>query len=225
MESNITRRSFVGAASGVMTAGLAAEQAFGQAAAKPVKIIGISCSPRKGKTTSTALQAALEAAKSVNPATIEVELIELAGLKIDLNPAADQPDDMAKVIERVGDSAVGGIIIGSPVYMGTISTLCKVLLDRMMVLRRNNFALQNKVGGALAVGGVRNGGQETTLQAILLSLLCQDMVIVGDGKPTAHWGATLLNDGKDDVSADTFGLNTAKGLGKRVAEVALRQMR
>ncbi len=227
MSSSTTRRTFL-AAAGAAAAGLTAKVALGQPAGavtpRGIKIVAISCSPRKAKTTSSALQAALDSARSVDPA-IEVELIELAGMKIDLTAVPDQPDDLAKFVEKLGDPRIAGIIVGSPVYMGTMSTLCKLLLERMMVLRRNNFALQNKVGGALAVGGVRNGGQELTLQSILMSMLCQDMVIVGDGKPTAHWGATLLNNGKDDVSGDEFGMTTAKGLGRRVAEVALRMAR
>lgn len=224
MSSDTTRRTFLTAASAA-AAGLAAHATFGQvpeaAPARGVMIVGVSCSPRKGKTTATALQAALEAAKGVDPA-IEIELIDLAGMKINLTTVPDQPDDLDKVVSRLGEPGVRGIIIGSPVYMGAMTTHCKLLLDRCMSLRRSDFALRNKVGGALAVGGVRNGGQEITLQSILMSLLCQDMVIVGDGKPTAHFGATLLNDGKDSIGGDEFGLTTAKGLGKRVAEVALK---
>ena len=47
------------------------------------------------------------------------------------------------------------------------------------------------------------------------------MIIVGDGRPSAHQGATLVNT-KDDISGDEFGLGTAKDLGRRVAEVALK---
>ena len=49
----------------------------------------------------------------------------------------------------------------------------------------------------------------------------QEMIVVGDGKPTAHTGATLVNTG-DSISGDEFGLSTAQNLGRRVAEVALR---
>ena len=72
----------------------------------------------------------------------------------------------------------------------------------------------------MAVGGVRNGGQELAIASVQAALLCQEMILVGDGRPTAHTGATLLNTG-DDISADEFGLSTARNLGRRVAEVAL----
>ena len=76
----------------------------------------------------------------------------------------------------------------------------------------------------LAVGGVRNGGQELTVQSVQMALMCQEMTVVGDGRPTAHFGATLLNQG-DDISGDEFGLTTARNLGRRVAEVALQLVR
>jgi hypothetical protein len=47
------------------------------------------------------------------------------------------------------------------------------------------------------------------------------MILVGDGKPTAHWGATVWNNGKDDITQDEQGMATLKNLGRRVAEVAL----
>jgi hypothetical protein len=47
------------------------------------------------------------------------------------------------------------------------------------------------------------------------------MMIVG-GKPGAHQGATLWNAYKDDITKDEFGMDTAKKLGIRVAEAALR---
>jgi multimeric flavodoxin WrbA len=103
-----------------------------------------------------------------------------------------------------------------------MTSLCKAFLDRCISLRARQFALANKVGGALAVGAVRNGGQELTLQGIQAAMMCQEMVVVADGRPTAHMGATVWNSGKDDITQDEFGMSTVKNLGRRVAEVALR---
>jgi len=73
----------------------------------------------------------------------------------------------------------------------------------------------------LPIGQVRNGGQELTIQSVQAALLCQEMIIVGDGKPTSHTGATLWNPGNDDITGDKFGLDTARNLGRRVAKVIL----
>jgi multimeric flavodoxin WrbA len=195
--------------------------------AKGIKILGVACSPRKGKTTAAGLQVCLDAAKAVSP-NVEVELLDLGGLNINGCLAAGVPlpagqeDDFLKVAPKLADAKVAGIIVGSPVYFGSMSSLCKAFLDRLMAFRKNNFALSNKVAGALAVGSARNGGQELTIQGIQAALMCHEMLLVGDGRPTAHRGATLWNNGKDDISGDEVGIATAKNLGRRVAEVALR---
>jgi len=234
MASKANRRKFLQAA-GLGVAATAALQTTGPAvsaestsATKRVKIIAVSGSPRKGKTTAAALTTALEAAKAVDPERIETELIELADLKLNGNMAAGIPlepgqqDDFPELATKLAARDVGGIIVGSPVYFGSMTSLCKAFLDRCISLRMRHFALANKVGGALAVGAVRNGGQELTLQGIQAAMMCQEMVVVADGRPTAHTGATVWNSGKDDISQDEFGMSTVKNLGRRVAEVALR---
>jgi len=99
---------------------------------------------------------------------------------------------------------------------------CKAFIDRCAMFRRNGWLFRNRVGGGLAVGGIRNGGQELTLQAVRAAMLCQDMICVSDGRPTAHFGATLYSGGEGGIEADEFGLETARNLGRRVAELAVR---
>jgi multimeric flavodoxin WrbA len=229
MQSQIDRRFFLGSlgAGTASVAALASLQAGAAEAEVAVKILGVSCSPRKGKTTAQALTICLEAAKAVAPDRIEVELIELADLEIPGSLAAGVPlkpgqkDDFPEVADKLTARNVAGIVVGTPVYFGSMTYLCKALLDRCIALRMRQFALADKVGGVVAVGGVRNGGQETTIQGVQNALQCQEMLVVGDGRPTGHWGATVWNNGKDDISQDEFGLVTLKNLGRRVAEVAL----
>jgi multimeric flavodoxin WrbA len=223
MPSNLSRRTFLGAAGAAIPGSLAGWPP-GQATSAGIKILGISCSPRKGRTTAAALQICLEAAKGFDQ-SVEVELIDLAGLKINGDLAAGvsleagQRDDFPQIEAKMRDPNVAGIIIGTPVYFSNMSSLCKAFLDRWMAFRKN-FDLRNKVGGALAVGAARNGGQELTLQTIHAAMLCQDMIIVSDGKPTARLGGILVSAG-DDISKDETGLTTARGLGRRVAELAV----
>ena len=131
----------------------------------------------------------------------------------------DQKDDFLPLEPKLADPAVRGIIVGSPVYFGDMTSLCKAFLERLMVFKKT-MALSNRVGGALAVAGARNGGQEHTLRSIQAALFSQEMVVVGDGRPTCHYGATLWNNAKDDIMQDAAGIATAKNLGRRVAEVA-----
>jgi len=193
---------------------------------KTVKILGISCSPRKGKTTAAALTICLEAAQAVPGVT--TELIELAGRNIGVydpaNPQATQ-GGFADMIPVLSAPNVGGIIVGTPVYMGNMTSLCKAFFDHGIVFRREKFALSGKVGGAVAVGAARNGGLEFALRSVQAWMLCQNMIVVGDGQPTSHYGAALVNDGKDSIAGDTSGIATAKNLGRHVAEVALKLAR
>ena len=232
MSSNLTRRGFLGVAGAAAAAGTvvgvaSAEEPAAASQSGPIKIIGVCCSPRARKSTAAALQVCLDAAKEVDPDGIEIELIELAGMKINGNLAAGvelepgERDDFPPLVPKLSDPKVGGIILGTPVYFGNMSSLAKAFLDRCIVLRKN-FALSGKVAGVLAVGGARNGGQELTIQSVQAVLFCHEMLLVGDGRPTGHRGATVWNskEFEGDVTKDEFGMSTTKNLGRRVAEVA-----
>mgnify|MGYP006280303475 FL=1 len=227
---SITRRDFVrssvaagavGAAPGTATA------SEGTAAERAIRILGISSSLRKGRTTAASLDVALQAAREVSD-RVETELIELAEYSMPAGPAAGLPldegqrDDFPKLARRLADPAVRGIIIGTPVYFGNLSSLCKLFLERCIVLWRDDFALSGKVAGVVAVGGTRNGGQEVTLQSVQVSLLCQEMIVVGNGRPGPRLGATVWSGAKGGVLADEFGMTTTRALGRHVAETALR---
>jgi multimeric flavodoxin WrbA len=231
MTTEVSRRRFLGKAGTVVAAGAALSAADAAAAeaepAGPIKIVGICCSPRRGMTTATSLKVCLEAAAEVDEC-VETELIELAGMKIDGSLAAGVPlepgqqDDFPKLVPKLSAPEVAGIIVGTPVYFGNMTSLCKAFLDRCVVFRKDGFALANKVAGVVAVGGCRNGGQELTIRSVQTALMCHEMIVVGDGRPTGHFGATVWNSGEGEVTEDEFGMATARNLGRRVAEVALR---
>ena len=91
----------------------------------------------------------------------------------------------------------------------------------MLAFRQGGFPLKNKVGGAIAVGAGRNTGVELILQQLIMFMLSQGMILVGDGTPGDHWGGTMQSQG-DELGQDEGSLNTVRGVGKRVAEIALR---
>lgn len=195
-----------------------------------MRIIGIACSPRKGKSTFYALETCLQALKVATP-EVETTLIELSEMKINGCIACgkclkvlecSQQDDFEKMIPILSDPEIEGIIIATPVYFGSMTSQCKAFLDRCVMFRRNGFLLRNKVGGVIAVGGVRNGGQELAIRAVQAAMLVQDMVVVSEGQPTSHYGAALWSGHPDGIEKDSLGLETARNLGKRVSEVAAR---
>jgi multimeric flavodoxin WrbA len=212
------------AGAGVISTG---SSSTGGQSSRRLKIVGISCSPRKGKTTATAVQVALEAAKMVNP-RIETQLLDLGGMNISgwsggaNSTDADLPKDDLElnVLPMLKDPVPDGLIIGSPSYFRSMSALCKAFLDRIVVLRSPTLLLANKPVGVLSVGAYRNGGQELVIEQIQTVMLCHEVMIVG-GKPPAHQGATLWNAYNDDIMKDELGIESAKKLGVRVAEAAL----
>jgi len=193
-----------------------------------MEIVGISCSPRKGKSTKFALEVCLQAVKETTP-DAETMLIELSDLKMNGCVACgkcmkvlecSQEDDFAKMIPILSEPDLAGLVVATPVYFGSMTSQCKAFLDRCVMFRRNGFLFRSKVGGVIAVGGFRNGGQELTIQAVQAAMLVQDMVVVSEGRPTSHYGATLWSGHPDGIERDIFGLETARNLGRRVAEVA-----
>jgi len=190
-----------------------------------VKIIGIVGSPRSNGNTENLVTEALQSAKD---AGAEIELIKLGTAEIEPCIACDICkatgecaiyDDIGEILEKIRDSH--GLIIGSPVYFGSVTSQLKMLIDRSRPLRMD-FKLKNKVGGAIAVGGSRNGGQETTISAIHDFLLIHDVIIVGDGAPLAHYGGTGVGSAKEASESDEVGLQTSRNLGRRVAELAMK---
>ena len=231
MTKNITRRELMGAA-GVIAAGAAVSGAMGaqtgQVNPQTIKVLGVSCSPRAGKTTSQAVQIALESVEQAAP-IVETELLDLGGMTIGGWIGGAKPgqgefpkDDFQKLLPKLKDPALMGLIIGSPIYFRNVSALCKAFLEQCAALRTPKFVLADKPVGALAVGAFRNGGQELAIEQIQTAMLCHQAFIVG-GKPHAHQGATLWNaGGGDDITKDDFGVDTAKLLGRRVGEAVMK---
>ncbi len=217
------RRAFLnsGLVAGAAVAGIGSQ---GLAAGNnKVRILGISCSPRKGMTTATGVKVALEAAQAVN-SNISTELIDLGGITFSGwtgSPSTVEDDFDRLVLPKLKDVSVGGLIIGSPAYFRNASSVCMAFLERLAVLRKPKLLLADKAVGILSVGAYRNGGQEMVIQQIQTAMLCHEVVIVG-GKPGAHQGATLWNAYKDDIMKDEFGIDSAQKVGIRVAEAALK---
>ncbi len=223
MNEDSTRREFIGGTAGAALAGALGMETMGRSAqasaGTALKILGISCSPRKGMTTAKATQVALDAARGVD-GRIEIELLDLGGMNIAGWSPKPPDDDFTAVLPKLQDPAVAGLIIGSPVYFRGVSALCRAFIERCAPLREPKMLLADKVVGVVAVGAFRNGGQEMVIEQIQAAMLCFGMIPVGGNAP-AFQGATVLSV-KDDISADTLGLDTARKLGARVAETAVR---
>lgn len=101
-----------------------------------MKIIGINTSPRKGSNSRIALEKALSTAGQKGADT---QLFDLNSMNIRTCQADDycasnngtccQDDDLQQVYSAIKDAY--GIILGTPIYMGNVSSLAKIFMDRM----------------------------------------------------------------------------------------------
>ncbi len=217
------RRTFVNTtlAAGAMAAGLTST--VKAQSNEPVKILGVACSPRKGMTTAGGIHAALDGARAFSD-RIKVEFLDLGGLKFagwTADGTFDKDDFSELVLPKLTDPIPAGLIIGSPVYFRNLSSLCMAFLERLAAVRSPRLLLADTTVGVLSVGAYRNGGQELVIAQIQAAMLCHRARLVG-GQPAAFQGATLWNNWDDDISKDTFGLESARKLGARVAEEALK---
>lgn len=189
-----------------------------------MKVLGIAGSPRADGNTSLLVKEALKVCAEKGADT---ELITLAGKKImfcdncDACAGGKNPcpkhDDVKEILDAMAEA--DAIIIGSPTYFGGVSGQLKTLFDRTMPLRRKDFQLSGIVGGAIAVGGSRNGGQENVIRDIQNWMMIHEMIVVADRK-TAHFGGIAVGRNPGDALKDETGLATVKNLGERVYDVA-----
>jgi multimeric flavodoxin WrbA len=122
-----------------------------------MKILAISCSPRKQGNTEILLDEVLKGAQYEGA---EVELFSVAGKSIAPCDACDGcvkqgichiKDDMQPLYEKM--LAADGIIFGTPIYYYNMAAQCKTIMDRTIALNHTEKKLTNKVGGIVVVAG------------------------------------------------------------------------
>jgi len=192
-----------------------------------MNVLGISGSPNENGNTAYAVNYALNILQKDG---FSVQYISLSGK--DIHPCIgcwkctktgkcifdDDMDEIIKGLERCD-----GLILGSPVYFGLVTGQMKVMMDRCVPIRTaGKFGMVGKVGAGIVCGGFRNGGQELTLQCIHTFLLQQNMIVISDGPPYSHSGATIAGKAQDDELGMKTVFNLAKNmgymLGKRSAD-------
>jgi len=134
--------------------------------------------------------------------------------------------EVAKGVEKVEDVKVviktteevqkddfieaDGVIVGSPVYFGTMAAEVKKVLDDFIGTRRK---MEDKIGAAFATSAHHTGGKETTILSILEGLLIYGMIIVGDPLSSGgHYGAAFAGEmtKKSQKEAHDLGARVAR---------------
>lgn len=198
-----------------------------------IKILGICGSPRRASTYQ-ALSLALDEAKKIDG--VECEIIELRGRKISgcincnrcinsgTNDCLAFSDDMQEVFHAF--LAADAYLIASPVYSMGVTPALAAFFSRF----RPNFVLSRKdpdvnlfkVGGAIAVGGTRNGGQEHAISAIHGFYHTKGITVVNGGLGAYNGGSVWSQDGgANGLMSDEIGVANIKAMGRRVAKAAV----
>jgi multimeric flavodoxin WrbA len=191
-----------------------------------IKILGVSGSPVNEGNTLGFLKASLQEASRIEG--VSTELLTLGDKNIhdcihcnwclkkqSEGQFCQQKDDMDNVYPSV--LAADCILFASPVYFGRLSGLSSIFFDRLRVFVHGNLyrnKLKHKVGGALAVGWLRNGGAEMTTMSINYGFWTLEMLVV---KPGAVGISGI--EGKNLISNDEYGLKSAQVLAKQCVEV------
>ncbi len=131
---------------------------------------------------------------------------------------ARQVPGVSVTVQSVADTSpdqlldAHAIIMGSPVYYGTMAAPLKALIDKSVMHHRK---LDGKVGAAFTSSGADHGGNETTVLDIDKALLVHGMIIQGDPEGD-HYGAVAVG------SPDERAANSCRRMGKRVAQLTLK---
>lgn len=161
----------------------------------------------EGHTRSMA-EAVARAARSIK--NVEVKLLSVAEAKIEDVLSAD------------------AIIIGSPVYNANMAPPVQEFINRWPF---EGAPLRDKLGAAFVSAGGISAGEELTQVNILHSMLVFGMIAVGGPEWTSSFGASAVTmeepfrPSQDGRRIDDHFLKKAEGLGKRVAELAVKWKR
>lgn len=123
-----------------------------------MRVLGISCSLRRGGNTEVLIREALSGAQLAGAE--DTEFLSLAGKKMFpcnacracLKTGKCQiEDDMQAIYPMLIQS--DGIIIGTPVYFWTVSAQAKILIDRTYCILRGKDGnlLRGKIGAGIVV--------------------------------------------------------------------------
>ena len=176
------------------------------------KVILLSGSPNAEGNTMQILR---ECAKTIKANGVETELISLAGMKLhDAMDFQSGDDGFGAVIEKIKDAQ--GLIVGGPVYWGTVRAQLMTALQRIAMdsLQHGNF-LSRMVGGPVAIA--RRGGSTTALQEMMMFYLSNDMIVPG----STYWNI-VFGQAPGQAMQDEEGIKTIQRFGENVAFVLQR---
>ncbi len=209
----------------------------------PIKVLGICATPVKGETnTEILLQATLAAARAEGN-DIETEVVRLADLKIESGCThcnwclSGQTKDKICAIDDDMEPAVyhkimqaDAIVFATPVYIGRMSWLLAMVIDRLRALLEGRYygrrgpyggVLADKVVTGCSVAWFRHGGVETSLLSIMITAAICGWIPVTAGMGFGVGGVSASPQGQTGACKDDkYAMASAQNVGAALARMA-----
>ncbi len=171
-----------------------------------------------GGNTHQALEIVLQEMKTEG---IETELIEMGSEEVQPCQACmlcgNRKDETCNIeTDKVNEwvqkiKEADGLIIGSPVYFGSMTAQTKAFIDRVgFVSRANGDMFKRKVGAAVVVN--RRAGDLMTFSEINHFFLIGQMIVPG----SSYWNIVVAHR-PGDIANDKEGIQILKVLGQNMA--------
>jgi len=180
-----------------------------------MKILGLSCSPRKQGNTAALLEEALKGAKQGGA---EVELYSVSGKNIQpcdgcwgcmKTGECHIKDDMQELYGKMAEA--DGIIFGTPIYFYSMGGQMKTIIDRTISLGPGR-RLANKVGGVVVTCG--SLGLEAALKDLYFFIVTRPMI-------PANFVAAYV--GPDGLTQMEQCLKATHNLGRQMVALAAKK--
>lgn len=196
------------------------------------KLLFICGSPRKA-ATAYAVEEAAKAAREISD--VEVDIWYLANKTINpcrgCNACVKKESDSCVIYHDDMDDMKAhffdydGVLIASPIYDYAITPQLTAFISRFRgeYINQREDPLERMFcpGAAMAVGGSRNGGQESAINVILGFYHTHGMPIVNGGlgiyAGAGIWSQDRMAEG---AASDTYGLERARTIARKLALTA-----
>ena len=183
-----------------------------------MKVVAFNGSARKDGNTAILINYVFGELKKEG---IETELYQLSGKKIHgciaCRKCAENQDQRCSVKDDILNECIekmleaDGIILGSPTYIGDVSSQMKALIDRAgFVAKMNNDMFKRKIGAGVVAA--RRGGLIHAFYSLNHLFLLGQMIIPCSG----YWNIAFGRE-KGEVEKDEEGIQTMKTLGENMA--------
>lgn len=170
---------------------------------------------------------------------VTVELLEVGDRPVDEPRPGESAEDIAsrraKIIDQLGSA--DALVVGAPAYFGSMAAAVKRLFEDCVTASVpletdpsrpwRHMLFRGMVGAAFTASATPHGGNEHAIHSILTMMMHLGMIVVtpgqrppileNDGSP---YGATALSGPDGDRQPDAGEQESARALGRQVAEVA-----